>query len=112
MRRSRALLAVLALFAAGPALAEADPDAPRRDWRQEKCFRYTRDWEEALRRYGREGLSAEFVAGNDRFVQSGCANRRRICPSTAKDRTLADVLAIRVVNEGMSTTFLPFDCPR
>jgi hypothetical protein len=102
--------AVVAMFVAGPAVA--GQDAPKRDWRQEKCFRYARGWEAALSRYGEDGLSAEFVAGNVRFIHSGCADRGRICPSTAKDRTLADVLAISVVNAGMSTTFLPFDCPR
>ena len=109
-RFRRALMAaVLAALSTSP--AAADSGAPKRDWRQEKCFRYARDWNEAMRRYGREGISAEFLAGNAAFIHSCCLDRRKICPSTAKDRTLADALAIRVVNSGMSTTFLPFDCP-
>ena len=97
-------------FAAGP--VKADSGQVKRDWPQEKCFRYGRDWSEALRRFGRDGLSADFVAANAAFIGSGCLNPEKICPRSAKDRRLADVLAIRVVNEGMSTTFLPFDCPR
>jgi len=106
-RLGAALAALLSLLAAAPAAA----DAAKPSWREEKCVRYTRDWREALSRFGREGLGDGFVAGNDAFVRSGCAAARPICPATPKDRKLADVLALRVVNAGMSTTFLPFDCP-
>jgi hypothetical protein len=84
---------------------------PKRSWAEEKCVRYQRDWGEALRRFGREGLSADFVTANQAFIGSGCLSLDKICPRSARERELADVLAIRVVNEGMSTTFLPFDCP-
>ena len=109
-RLPRALAAaVLTALAGGP--AAADSAGGKRDWGQEKCFRYARDWNEALRRFGQDGLSAEFVAGNAAFIRSGCLSPDKVCPHAAKDRQLADVLALRVVNEGMSTTFLPFDCP-
>jgi hypothetical protein len=101
--RAAALLALLVC----PALAHATPPG----WREEKCRRYARDWEEGLARYGREGLSEAFVAGNESFLQAGCVAARAACPATPKDRRLADALALRVVNAGMSTTFLPFDCP-
>ena len=64
-----------------------------------------------MRRYGPSGFSLEFLGGVAAFIGSGCESLAKICPRTAKDRELVDVLAIRVVNEGMSTTFLPFDCP-
>lgn len=106
----RALLAVAAaLCAIG---AANDAAAAKRSWPEEKCFRYQRDWSEALRRYGPDGLSAEFMAGNAAFIGAGCASLAKVCPRTAKDRELVDVLAIRVVNESMSTTFLPFGCPQ
>ena len=101
---------LLSALASGP--AKAASAEVKRDWPQEKCFRYRRDWSEALRRFGRDGLSADFVSGNAAFIDSGCVNPEKICPRSAEERRLADVLAIRVVNEGMSTTFLPFDCPR
>jgi hypothetical protein len=112
MTRIRNALATCVLAAIAGSHAAADTPAPNRDWQKEKCFRYTRDWNEALRRYGQDGLSAEFVAGNAAFIRSGCLNPDKVCPRAGKDRQFADVLAIRVVNEGMSTTFLPFDCPR
>ena len=71
MRLRRALAAaVLAALAGGP--AAADSAAGKRARREEKRFRYARDWGEALRRYGQDGLSAEFVAGNAAFIRSGC----------------------------------------
>ena len=100
---------ILAAVTLGP--AAADSVAPKRDWPHEKCFRYGRDWNEALRRFGREGLSDGFVASNAAFLRAGCVAVERVCPETERDRKVADALAIRVVNEGMSTTFLPFGCP-
>ena len=110
MTRLRHALAagLIAALPAGPAAAEA----LKRDWPQEKCFRYGRDWDEALRRFGRDGASEGFLEGNGAFLRSGCRAAHTLCPETAKDRKLADALAIRVVNEGMSTTFLPYDCPQ
>jgi hypothetical protein len=103
------LVATLVLICAGAAVV-ADAQA-KRSWSEEKCFRYQRDWNEALRRYGPSGFSPEFLSGVAAFIHSGCASGAKVCPRTAKDRKLVDVLAIRAVNEGMSTTFLPFDCP-
>ena len=109
MRLRHGLAVVLLAATALP--AAADPPVPKRDWPQEKCFRFGRDWDEALRRFGRDGLGADFVRGADAFVRSGCVSSEKVCPATVKDRRIADALAIRVVNEGMSPTLLPFDCP-
>jgi hypothetical protein len=95
-------------FAEG-AMADAKPS--QRSWPEEKCFRYQRDWREALRRYGPSGVGAEFLAANEAFIRSGCQSADKICPHNPRERELVDILAIRVVNEGMSTTFLPFNCP-
>ena len=100
--------ALVVLCAGGGAVNEAQA---KRSWSEEKCFRFTRDWSEALRRYGASGFSPEFLSGGAAFIHAGCDSLAKVCPRTAKDRELVDVLAIRVVNEGMSTTFLPFDCP-
>ena len=104
--------ALVAGLIAGLPASSAAPDALKRDWPQETCFRYGRDWDEALRRFGRDGVSEGFLEGNGAFLRSGCRAARTLYPETAKDRKLADALAIRVVNEGMSTTFLPYGCPQ
>jgi hypothetical protein len=109
MRPRRGLVAVFAVACAAGVVA--DDALAKRSWSEEKCFRYERDWNEALRRYGLPGHSPEFLNGGAAFIHSGCESLDKVCPRTAKDRELVDVFAIRVVNEGMSTTFLPFDCP-
>ena len=105
-------LSLRSLVAAAVAICVVDAAVARPSWPEQKCFRYQRDWSEALRRFGATGLSPEFAAGNAAFIRAGCAGLDKVCPRTAKDRELVDILAIRVVNEGMSTTFLPFDCPQ
>ena len=107
----RSVLAILLFLVAASGPVEAESATPHRSWREEKCFRYQRDWDEALRRFGRDGLSPAFVERNEAFIASGCVRRAKICPHTKLERELVDVLAIRVANESMSTTFLPFDCP-
>jgi hypothetical protein len=107
-RRLRLVVAPVLLCAAVVAIGGAQA---KRSWSEEKCLRYGRDWNEALRRFGPAGFSPEFLSGGAAFIRSGCERDAKVCPRTAKDRELVDVLAIRVVNEGMSTTFLPFDCP-
>jgi hypothetical protein len=83
----------LSALVAGP--AAADSGQVKRDWPQEKCFRYGRDWSEALRRYGQDGLSAEFVAGNAAFVGSGCLSPDKICPRSAKASPNNKRIAVR-----------------
>lgn len=103
-----ALLAV-ALASAQP--SRANQAAAKRTWAQEKCFRYKRDWAEALRRWGTDGLSPAFIDGDTAFIASGCESEAKICARSARERELVDILTIRVVNAGMSSTFLPFGCP-
>jgi len=110
MTRLRLRLVVAPVLLCAAAFAVGGAQA-KRSWSEEKCFRFTRDWNEALRRFGASGFSPEFLAGVGAFTRSDCRGADKVCPRTAKDRELVDVLAIRVVNEGMSTTFLPFDCP-
>ncbi len=112
MRDLHGVLVLVMLAAFAWSRTAADSAETKRNWPQEKCFRYARDWNDALHRFGLAGFSPAFLAGNAEFIRAGCRALGMICPSTAKDRALADALAIRVVNEGLSTTFLPFDCPR
>jgi len=106
-----AKLVAVVLFGAMVAQHSADANETKRNWREEKCFRFERDWREALRRFGEDGLSVECRRGVEAFIRSQCERQAKICPRAARERELVDILAIRVVNEGMSTTFLPFDCP-
>ena len=105
MRARDGLVAALVLLCA----AVAGDAQAKRSWSEEKCSRYERDWNEALRRYGLSGSSPEFLAGGAAFIRSGCGSLDKVCPHREGPRACRR-LAIRVVNEGMSTTFLPFDC--
>jgi hypothetical protein len=109
MRIAAAVLIVaFALPPIQPSLAQSW--SGKRSWAEEKCRRYKRDFSEALRRWGPDGVGRDFVEGNRTFIEGGCRSDAKICPRSARERELVDVLTIRVVNEGMSSTFLPFGC--
>lgn len=96
---------VLAAAAVSPAASQ-----PASDWTQVKCQRYTRAWTDALARRGRDGLTAEFVARNEAFLESGCTARADVCPRSAKDFEMANLLTVLAMNAGTASTFLPFAC--
>lgn len=114
------LIAVL-IMVAGSAWAETAPliidegvDAETGvnvtpDWRAEKCARFERAWNAVIDGQGAR-MSAGFVEGVDAFVTSRCEHRADICPAPGADFEAADMLALMVVSEGMTTSFLPFGC--
>ena len=97
-------LALLVLLAA-PALAQAPSD-----WRVEKCARYRVAWAEALKRFGRAGLSEEFLVRHDAFLTRACESPRDVCPRSPEELALANVMTLRAMNAGTASTFLPFAC--
>jgi hypothetical protein len=94
-------LALAALFAATPALAQ--------DWPAEKCRRYAEAWDAASRHRGTTGLSRDFLDAHDAFIASGCRDRRA-CPRSQAEIAMADTMTVLALNAGMSGTFLPFIC--
>lgn len=109
----RAVVLAAALLLALPAAAQAPfppaAQAPTRGWTEEKCRRYAASWSEALERFGREGLGAEFLAGHEAFLASGCQTRG-VCPRSRQEIAMADVMAFAAVNAGIAGSFLPFIC--
>lgn len=106
--RARLLLAgALVLAAAGVSPAAAQPAS---DWSRVKCERYTRAWTDALARRGRDGLTADFVARHEAFLESGCTARADVCPRSPKDFEMANLLTVLAMNAGTASTFLPFAC--
>ncbi|MBV9077723.1 MAG: hypothetical protein JO048_09580 [Methylobacteriaceae bacterium] len=100
-------------LAAGFALAATATVAqePGPSWREVKCERYRAVSAEALARTGRQGLTDEFLARHDAFLRSGCTAKADVCPRSARDFALADILTIGAMNAGTASTFLPFACP-
>jgi len=64
----------------------------------------------ALEAAGREGISEGFITAHDDFIAGGCVSRGAVCPRSAQEYRLADILTVAAMNEGMASTFLPFAC--
>jgi len=107
-RLPAALAALVLVASAGAALAQP---APTRSWAEEKCHRYRQAFDDALKRQGRAGLSADFLAAHDRFLAGGCGGPDKVCPRSPREIDLANVMTVRAMNAGMASTFLPWACP-
>lgn len=106
-RSTKALLLVwLALAPHAPALAQ-EPDG---NWPAEKCARYKRAWEQAKQRLGVDGLTPQFQERHETFIAGGCLTRADVCPRSAKDFDVANIMTLQALNAGMSGSFLPFSC--
>lgn len=108
---------IVALAAAATLLALALAELPARaqegaapSWSEAKCERYRAAWADALTRRGRQGLGRDFVARHEAFLASGCTARADVCPRSAEEFALADILTIAAMNAGTASTFLPFAC--
>ena len=95
------LVALFLLFASQPAAT--------RSWAEEKSELYGQAWSEAARQRGTEGLSPGFLAAHDAFLASGCRDRT-VCPRSAAEVAMADLMTIMAVNARIAGTFLPFVC--
>jgi hypothetical protein len=79
-------------------------------WPEVKCARYKKAWTDALARRGGRGLSEDFIASHEAFLASGCTARANVCPRSAEELDLANVLTVLAMNAGTASTFLPFAC--
>ncbi len=112
MRVAAALVAVLAsAIGCGPSPVAAQ-DSRSQSWTEVKCARYSQAWSNLLKRRGTKGLSQEFLDRHEAFLASGCTARADVCPRTAEELDVANVLVIAAMNAGTASTFLPFACRR
>jgi hypothetical protein len=96
---------------AGLVTTEVLAQQPRAEsWTVEKCNRYKKAWSDALERFGRKGLGQEFIDRHEAFLAGGCTAQADVCPKSKEELDLANVLAIRAMNAGTASTFLPFAC--
>jgi hypothetical protein len=110
-RLPRALLFGAAFIATSALPGHAQP-APPENWPAIKCERYTKAWGEALSKLGRKGLSLDFLNAHEAFLASGCSIRGEVCPRSAEELNIANVMVIMGMNQGMASTFMPFACPK
>lgn len=102
-----ALVASLVIGSAGQ--TQAQPKPPE-NWPAIKCERYTKASADALARLGRKGLGQPFLDAHEAFLASGCSIRGEVCPRSAEELNLANILVIMGMNQGMASTFMPFAC--
>lgn len=100
--------AVLCLV--GSAAAQDLPIVHDGAWAAEKCKRYRTAWVEIASGQGMAGITSEFLASHELFLESGCIARADVCPRTEREIALANHLTIAAMNAGMASTFLPFAC--
>lgn len=111
MRAAGPLCALLLL--AAPASSQTEAEAPGREaWAADKCRIYAGAWTRAIDERGTGGLNEAFLLSHQRFLDSGCASARAVCPRSPEELALADLLSVVAINEGMTGSFLPFACPR
>ena len=105
---------VLAILINGAAMAQSQTDAPLSleglTWTQQKCRLYESAFRDAVEIQGADGLRPAFLQENADFIAAGCTTERPICPETAQEGALADLLTVLTMNEGMASTFVPFAC--
>lgn len=99
---------MLVLLLSAAAVSAETGDA----WSQRKCALYADAWARAIDGAGAEGISAGFITAHDAFIAGGCVLRGAVCPVSAQEYRMADILTIAAMNEGMASTFLPFACPQ
>ncbi|QUJ75096.1 hypothetical protein KDD17_08590 [Sulfitobacter albidus] len=104
MRRLGVLLVLVAPVA--PSAPAADPD----DWSLSKCALYRDAWDWAVSTLDGPAPSDGFVAATEAFVASDCTARVAVCPVTDADFSLANMLTVMTMSEGMASTFVPFSC--
>lgn len=108
--RVAALMSIALLGLASPSLAGSRPEPPARTWTEEKCARYSKGWSELVARRGTAGLGEAFLARHEAFLASGCLARGDVCPRSAAELDVANILTILAMNAGTASTFLPFAC--
>jgi hypothetical protein len=114
MGRPRKLIAALAALlassiASGASIAVAQESQPQ-SWPEVKCARYKKAWSDALARRGTQGLGQEFLDRHEAFLASGCTVRADVCPRSAEELALANIMVISAMNAGTASTFPPFAC--
>jgi hypothetical protein len=55
-------------------------------------------------------VGQEFRERHDAFLASGCTARADVCPRSAEEFEVANMLTIAAMNAGTASTFLPFAC--
>ena len=89
----------------------ADPvDLEGLTWAEQKCALYQSAWDWSYDHFAGDGISAEFIEQNNEFVARGCREKVHVCPRSAQEIEMANMLTVMTMSEGMASTFVPFSC--
>jgi hypothetical protein len=55
-------------------------------------------------------LGQEFIARHEAFLASGCTAKGDVCPRSAEELDLANMMVVAAMNAGTASTFPPFSC--
>ena len=102
---------LMGLCAGGASQAFAQQVQPQ-SWPEVKCARYTKAWSDALARRGTQGLGQDFLDRQEAFLTSGCTTKGDVCPRSAEELELANMMIVAAMNAGTASTFPPFACRR
>lgn len=90
--------------------AHAQDAVPENGWPAVKCARYKQAYADAVAKFGKTGLGEGFLDSHDRFLTSDCKEKVDVCPRSKEELNLANILVILSMNQGMASTFVPFNC--
>ncbi len=109
LSRVGAVLATVSVWLGSGVAPAGEQDRPP-SWPDVKCARYAKVWSEALQRKGAHGLGREFLERHDAFIASGCTASIEVCPRSAEELAMANIMVLASFNAGMGSTFVPFTC--
>jgi hypothetical protein len=101
-------MAVIVLSGSFAVPAASQPG--RSSWAETKCIRYTAAWNELKKVRGLAGLGDEFVKRHTAFMELGCRASTHVCPRSASELEVANMMVVAALNGGMASTFPPFSC--
>jgi len=101
---------LLACSVAGGTMSAVAQDPQTQSWPEVKCARYRKAWSDAVAHRGTKGLSQEFIERHEAFLASGCTAKGDVCPRSAEELDLANMMVVAAMNAGTASTFPPFAC--
>ena len=102
--------ALLTLVEASDASIAVGQYHQQQSWRDVKCIRYQKAWSGALARLGTRGLGKAFLDSHEAFLASNCTKPSDVCPQSAEELKLANIMVVLAMNAGTASTFPPFQC--
>ncbi|WP_430474889.1 hypothetical protein ACQ0MK_03850 [Thalassospira lucentensis] len=92
------------------AQSAAQTAAQTASWRETKCALYQQHRDETRATMPENTTSALFDDQETAFIASGCTQRSYVCPNSPGELDYANLMAVKLMNEGATGSFLPFAC--